>query len=320
MKNYKILSLDGGGIKGVFTLGVLAKFEEFTGTPINDYFDLIVGTSTGGIIALGLGKGYTASDLLDFYTDMGKDIFSGSRLWNSIKHWGFSKYQNNILRERLEEKFGDARIGESNIRLVIPSQNLDTGEVHLYKTAHHERFVDDYKERMVEVALATSAAPTYFPIFKSSDGLFLVDGGLYANNPIAIAAVEAIGILKWSIDDTRILSIGCTSEPINIKMAKKIGLGKAYWASNSLKLIMMGQSSAAIGMAKHLTSNNVYRINEIVSNGKFTLDGIDTIHNLKGLGYEKARIEFQYIKNSFFSESAEKFIPYHEIGDKRNAI
>jgi len=319
-KRSKILSLDGGGIKGVYSLAFLSQIEDYLGSPINNYFDLIVGTSTGGIIALGLGKGFSANDLLEFYEQMGKNIFSGNRFWNAIKHWGFSKYKNEILKKCLEEKFEDTKLGESKIRLVIPSQNLDNGEVHLYKTAHHERFKGDYKEKMSTIALATSAAPTYFPTFQTSNGLYLVDGGIYANNPVALAAVEAIGILKWFPENIDILSVGCTSEPVDIQLAKKISLGKAYWALKSMELIMRGQSSAAIGMATHLTNCKVVRIDDIVSRGKFSLDSIKAINNLNGLGKEKGRIEFQNIKNTFFSELAEEFEPIYKTGELLDVI
>lgn len=319
-KKYKVLSLDGGGIKGVFTLGVLTQFEKFLGKPVNNYFDLIVGTSTGGIIALGLGKGFSATELLKFYTDMGRDIFAGNRILNALKHLGFSKYKNEILKKSLENKFRNTRLGESKIRLVIPSQNLDTGEVHLFKTAHHESLREDYKIKMSEVSLATSAAPTYFRTFKSSNGLYLVDGGIYANNPVAIAASEAVGVLNWPSSAISILSIGCTNEPVNIKAAKNFSLGLGYWAVNTLQLIMKGQSSAAIGMATHLTNRCVVRIDETVAKGKFSIDSVSAIENLMGLGMEKGRIEYQNIKEKFFDKPAEEFIPIHKIGELRNVV
>ena len=310
--NFRILSLDGGGVKGAYSLAFLAQMEDYLQSPVNKYFDLIVGTSTGGIIALGFGKGFSATELLDFYTSMGKVIFSCNRFWNSIKHWGLSKYRNDILKKYLEEKFGNTKLGESKIRLVIPSQNLDNGEVHLYKTAHDDRFKGDYKEKMATIALATSAAPSYFPTYKTSNGLFLVDGGTYANNPVSIAAAEAVGVLNWPPSRISILSIGCTNEAIDIQAAKRHSLGKGYWAANSLKLMMRGQSSAAIGMATHLTNYGVVRIDETVAKGKFSIDSVSGIENLKGLGLEKGRIEFQNIKDTFFSEFAEEFEPIYK--------
>lgn len=307
----KILSLDGGGIKGVFTLGVLSKFEEFAGNPINKYFDLIVGTSTGGIIALGLGKGFTANELLSFYSDLGRKIFSGNRFLKSIRHFGISKYSNLELKKSLEEKFGTTLLGESKTRLVIPSQVLENGNVHLYKTAHNERFKEDYKEKMADIALATSAAPSYLPLFRSNSGLLLLDGGTYANNPIAIAAVEAVGILKWDINDIHILSIGCTTEPLDIKLAKRFSLGLSYWAIKILDLIMKGQSSVAEGMAKHLSNYNIARIDEIVSKNKFKLDSTKVIEDLRGLGEEKGRNKFQDIAY-LFEKFVDEFDPIYK--------
>src|SRR5206468_3108582 len=122
--------------------------------------------------------------------------------------WGqaeVSAYTSEPLRAALEEKFGDRRLGESRSRLVIPSVNLETGEVYIYKTAHHPRFERDYRERVVDVGLATAAAPTYFPTHRSAAGLPLIDGGMWANNPTGLATVEAIGVLGWERTSLRVL-------------------------------------------------------------------------------------------------------------------
>ena len=110
---------------------------------------------------------------------------------------GIAKYDSAPLKKALVAKFGDRKLGESTNRLVIPSVNLETGEVHVYKTSHHPRFERDLHERIVDVALATSAAPTYFPTHRSDAGTPLVDGGIWANNPTGMAVVEAIGVLEW---------------------------------------------------------------------------------------------------------------------------
>lgn len=173
----RILSLDGGGIKGVFPAAFLASLEEEVEGSIGDYFDLIAGTSTGGIIALGLGLGFTAKQLLLFYEEFGSLVFSSNRLLRSLRGIGLSKYSREPLRKALENNFHNLKIGGSKTRLVIPSLNLDTGEVYVYKTAHHPRFEKDYKDLVVDVALATAAAPTYFPAHRNSFGVPLVDGG-----------------------------------------------------------------------------------------------------------------------------------------------
>jgi patatin-like phospholipase/acyl hydrolase len=308
----KILSIDGGGIKGVFPASFLSVIEESTGKKISDYFDLIVGTSTGGIIALGLGMGFSAKELLEFYEELGPEVFKGNKFARCFRSLGISKYDNASLRTSLEKKFSDKKLGESKNRLVIPSLNLENGEVHVYKTAHHERFQRDYKEKVVDVALATSAAPTYFPTYSSASGTPLVDGGLWANNPMGLAVVEAIGVLEWPREQLKVLSIGCTTEPLNIKLARRFPMGKAYWGFRVADLFMSAQSSASIGTAQILAGrDNVTRISPAVANGKFGLDIITEIESLKGLGESEARKALPEIQ-SFFVDKAEIFSPiYH---------
>jgi patatin-like phospholipase/acyl hydrolase len=207
----RILSIDGGGIKGVFPASFLATVEDSIEGRVADYFDIIVGTSTGGIIALGLGLGLSASDILRFYEDSGPKIFGGNRLIRSIRRLRTAKYSNRLLRDALESVLGERKLGESSKRLVIPSLNLENGEVYIYKTAHHPRFERDYRMKAADVALATAAAPTFFPTHRSAVGTPLIDGGVWTNNPTGLAAVEAIGVLDWPKDSLRVLSLGCTS-------------------------------------------------------------------------------------------------------------
>lgn len=309
----KILSIDGGGIKGVFPAAFLAVVEETTGKKISDYFDLIVGTSTGGIIALGLGMGFSAREILEFYEELGPDVFKGNALIRFLRSIGISKYDNVALQKALEKKFADKKLGESKNRLVIPSLNLENGEVHVYKTSHHERFQRDYKEKVVDVALATSAAPTYFPTYSSASGVPLVDGGLWANNPVGLAVVEAIGVLEWPRNELKVLSIGCTTEPINIKWARRFPMGKAYWGFKVADLFMSAQSSASYGTAQLLAGHaNVTRISPSVANGKFGLDVVKGIESLKGLGDSEARKALPTIQ-SFFTDKAEAFVPIHQL-------
>jgi patatin-like phospholipase/acyl hydrolase len=159
----RILSIDGGGIRGALPASFLATLEDSLGQPVADYFDLIVCTSTRGIIALGLGAGLTANEILSFYETHGPKIFAGNRLLRYLRQIGFSKYDPAPLRNALQVVFENKKLGDSTKRLVIPSLNLDSGEVHVWKTSHHLRLERDYKCTMVEVAMATAAAPTYFP-------------------------------------------------------------------------------------------------------------------------------------------------------------
>src|ERR1700682_5740629 len=109
----RVLSIDGGGVKGVFPASFLASIEDTVGGSIADYFDLIVGTSTGGIIALGLGLGLRARQLLAFYEKWGPEIFGGPRRWRAFRSLFGAKYSSDPMRRAAESVFGNRLLGES---------------------------------------------------------------------------------------------------------------------------------------------------------------------------------------------------------------
>jgi uncharacterized protein len=310
----KILAIDGGGIKGLVPAAFLATIEEQIDAPIVQYFDLIAGTSTGGIIALGLGLGFPASEIVRFYEELGPRVFAGNRWLRRMRHLVFSKYDQEPLKEALEAQFGQRLLGESTCRLVIPSLSLATGAVHIYKTAHHPRFELDQKVSAVDVALATAAAPTYFPTHWSSSGIPLVDGGMWANNPTGMAVVEAIGVLKWNPEEILLLSLGCTTEPITIGWARVHALGLTYWAGKVTDIFMRGQSSGSLGTAYTILGHDrVLRISPTVCKGEFSLDGAKDVRGLHALGRESARHELPAIRGLFCNEPVEPFQPYHRV-------
>ena len=314
MEVRRILTIDGGGIKGTFPASFLASIEDAIGDSVSNYFDLIVGTSTGGIIALGLGLGLSANEILRFYEEHGHFIFNGNRYLRWFKSLGFSKYSSEPLKESLEICFSDKKLGNSKKRLVIPSLNLENGQVYVYKTAHHPRLERDYKEKAVDVALATTAAPTYFPTHRSSMGVPLIDGGMWTNNPMGMAVVEGIALLEWPRESIKVLGLGCTNEPLDVNRGKEISLGKFYWAAKSLAVFMEAQSQASLGTAQLLAGHdNVLRINPGVSKGKFDLDKVDGIESLKGLGHSEARHALPNLRATFFTDPVEKFVPYHTL-------
>jgi len=308
----RILSIDCGGIKGIVPAAFLAQLEEALGESITNYFDLVAGTSTGGIIALGLGMGLSAADILHFYEQLGPAVFAGSRLGRGLRRIGFAKYDSLPLRRVLEAKFGERTLGESCVRLVIPSLNLETGEVHIYKTAHHSRFEVDYKERVVEVALATAAAPTYFPTHRSAKGIPFIDGGMWANNPTGLAVVEAIGVLNWPRDEIRVLSLGCVTEPLHIGLARSLPLGLGYWATKVTDVFMAAQSSSSLGTASVLIGHEqVMRISPSLGRGQFHLDSIKEIPSLRGLGASEARKALPQVRKLFCQTHVEPFVPFN---------
>lgn len=312
----RILSIDGGGIKGTFPAAFLADVEGQVGAPIGRYFDLIAGTSTGGIIALGLGLGMSATDVLRFYDDQGPRIFEGGRRRLGLRWLAKTKHGPAALRRALEDALGDKTLAVSSTRLVIPSLNSETGDIYLYKTPHHPRIRFDGDRTAVDVALATAAAPTYLPTHWPMIGPPLIDGGLWANNPIAVAVTEGMGVLGWKPDEIEVLSIGCTSSPLHLGATRRRGFsGVVGWAPDVVDTIMKAQSDGALGIAKNLVgADSIHRYDPEVDRGRYALDDARAIRSLAGLGHHAARHAFSEIRH-MFGETAVPFVPFGRAGE-----
>ena len=319
----RLLSIDGGGILGTFPAAFLAGLEQDLSKPIGSYFDLIAGTSTGGIIALGLAMGLPASELLDLYEKRGPEIFGQGRgpfvdpLLRKVRlgrQLVLHKYDPGPLQAVLEEVLGNRRIGDANTRLLVPAWNPVARSVYIYKTAHHPRLRNDYKCLAVDAAMATAAAPTYFRQHVTQHAAGLTDGGTWANNPTALAVVEAITMLGWPRDSLHVLSIGCLDETYTIR--KWAGVGTL--GSKIIKIFMDGQSHGAMGVAKLLTGheherNAIHRINHTVPLNAFKMDDTRVIQDLKGLGHSFARDRQPVLEPVFFTAPAEKFSPIYKL-------
>jgi uncharacterized protein len=335
----RILCIDGGGIKGVFPASFLATLEEQIDDQVANYFDLIVGTSTGGIIALALGLGFSAKEIVKFYVDLGPDIFnkktgavpwkmkmaiaafhkympsvaSKEQLLELAANLSDTKYDSAPLENALRNLFGERTLGDSKVRLVVPSFNLATGEVHVYKTRHHDRFERDYKASAVEAAMATAAAPIFFPTHRTATGVPLIDGGVYANNPMGMAVVEAVSVLGWNPDELKVLSLGCTESSFDVNLEKQ-NLGLLDWGDKLIDIFMRAQSSQSHGIASLLANEhknrNIVRINPNVPSGKYALDSIDGVKELIAIGESVARTDIAHLREyGFFDEAAEMFVP-----------
>jgi uncharacterized protein len=312
MATFRILSIDGGGIKGILPAAFLAATEEAFGSPLAEHFDLIAGTSTGGIIALALGLGVPASSILDFYKANASQIFPTSKRWPRFVRSLFrSKYDPAPLREALEGVFGSQRLGDAKVRLLIPAISASTGDVHLYKTPHDEKLCTDFKEAAVDVAMATAAAPTFFPVHRTKRGMELMDGGLWANNPLMVAVVEAMTLLGQRADDIRALTVGCTATPMGLGGSLSKG-GRAQWALPAIDWLMHGQSLTAVNQARLLIGKeNVLRIQHMVPPGRFALDGAAAAMQLEGPGRELARVHFGEVRKQFLAEPKQPYVPHY---------
>ncbi|MDE1568250.1 CBASS cGAMP-activated phospholipase [Aquabacter sediminis] len=232
-KPFKILSLDGGGIKGIYTAEFLHRCQQTLGRgePVVRYFDMIAGTSTGGIIALGLGLGLSTADIVTFYRDDGRKVFPPlpgrwwARAWQWVS-WRFlgPKLAHEELEKALKHRFEDHLLGESMVRLVIPAFMMPKTEIAVFKTDHHEDFQNDHRTPMWKVARSTSAAPTYLKGHKHEDsGRIFIDGGVWANNPAMIALVDALTAYDLTPEQIEVFSIGTGNPPFNLSQPDVFG-------------------------------------------------------------------------------------------------
>lgn len=228
---FKILSIDGGGIRGIFPAMFLTKYEaklKSEGNPnwqVYQNFDFICGTSTGGIMALALSLGIPAKDIYELYYNNADSIF-GSKRW-FITTFFKSSHKRDKLEELIRNKFKSANDG-IDPRLIdckkptcVTIYDLQEGCPSVLKSKYHPRFNKDYHIPAYQAALATSAAPTYFNPY-SSEYIDLedvenkfhnkVDGGVFCNNPTLTAIVEVQKAFGVKLEDLAVLSIGTGSQ------------------------------------------------------------------------------------------------------------
>ncbi|MEA5139968.1 CBASS cGAMP-activated phospholipase [Arcicella rigui] len=331
-KRFKILSIDGGGIRGIFPAMFLAEFEaklQAEGNPnwqVYQNFDLICGTSTGGIMAIALSLGIPAREVYNLYYDNAKTIFGNRKgFWKSIFK---SNHERDALENLIRTKFQEVHNGENGkdprlthckIPTCVPIYDLQEGCPSVLKSKYHPKFVRDYHIPAYQAALATSAAPTFFNPYSSYyedlHGLKKpfhnkVDGGVFCNNPTLTAIVEAQKSFNKDLKDLSVLSIGtghqkfCDAGITDNKQRENWGI--IYWMFSGgkkrlIELFMQGQSQQVQnlisllqnGVDKQETSNFIYhRIDtELDSTCDIQLDETNQF-KLDKLA-EKASREFQ---------------------------
>lgn len=196
-----ILSIDGGGIRGLIPAVILAEIERRTGKPVCALFDYIAGTSTGGVIAAMLtipdARGrpkYTAEKVKSLYEELGRSVFHSSLLRKIFTAGGLlrPRYSSKRLCRHLDDYLGSARLHSALTEILITAYETQSGTPWFFKSrfaAVHRSNEDD--PLLSQVAFATSAAPTYFPPCKIGERLCFIDGGIFAGNPAMCAYAEA---------------------------------------------------------------------------------------------------------------------------------
>ncbi len=282
------------------------------------YFDLITGTSTGGIIALGLSVGLRASDILEMYREHGALIFPPCRgpLAGMRKQLRAARrllrysYEREPLEQALTQVLGDRVLGDAERRLCIPSFQGNFTEVHVFKTPHHPDFRLDWQERMVDVAMATAAAPTFFKTFQSGKRVF-ADGGVWANNPVMIGLVDALTALDLQRRDVHILSLSCGDVDIPFTGGQQGAGGMLHWRS-------------IVGSAMHLASQNatgqaglligrdqLVRLEPSETGARIQMDDFDAANMLLPAEGERVAAENLERVRHFFSEPTDPFEPFY---------
>lgn len=246
-----VLAVDGGGVRGVIPAILLHELERRLGGALHQHFDLIAGTSTGGLIALALsfplreGRALTAAELLAIYQDNGSAIFP-QHWWNNWRAWIAPKYSAAGLERVLQRMFQDARLAEAMTPVLVASYDLARQVPYFFKS-ENAKAQPEQNWPLVSVARATSAAPTYLPAFATQgpDGQRYVfaDGGLYANNP-AVAAYAEAARRSPPASVIHLVSIGTGNARDDLHARDAVHWGRLGWARQIAPVMMDGVSEA----------------------------------------------------------------------------
>jgi uncharacterized protein len=269
------------------------------------------------------GLGVPAEQILQFYKEQGPKIFPNitaqQKLSLNIRHLWEPKYSAEPLREALKGVFGEKRLKDTKCRLLIPAYDVVAGRVFLFKTRHDRRFIFDEDALVVEIALATAAAPTFFEQAKVSahSGAIYVDGGVWANCPALVAVTEAVSCLGVPLDSIDLLRVGTLSEPASFVHDAREGWfrtrpGLIEWAPRLVGLMFRGQMEASWATANLLTGGRSVYVDTIVEPGIYSLDAVAQIDKMIILGRGEAvkRAVWEPVNSRFLNgEPADKFVP-----------
>lgn len=337
----KVLALNGGGVRGLFTITLLAELEAIIekrekreNVKIGDYFDLITGTSIGGILALGLASGKSARELKQAFEAHAQQIFPLKRYkqkkwWNLLRR---SAYESQPLYDAVKNMIGDSiKFEDLNTRVMVTSVNLSTGKPKFFKTPHNPMFTVDGEIKLIDAAMATSAAPTYFkPHYIEKLNNYFADGGLVANNPSFIGIREVLIDMQADFpnakpQDLKVLNVGTLNVDYCIspetlhknfdkgyyslwKMGERIVLS-TMTANQHLQRFMLLREFKAQNIEK-----NYVEIDEVVANeaaSEITLDNAceSSLASLRGAGVRLAGERYTQDPElrSFFLKIAKPF-------------
>lgn len=299
---FRILCLDGGGIRGAFTAAVLATWADMfcneTGQQrFASHFDLIAGTSTGSILAVGLAMGKTPAEILALYKDNAIGIFPDTL---PGRMFVTTKYDPKPLQTALEKSLGDALLAAARQPLVIPAVIAQSGEAMAFTTPHHPDRSHHGRTRAVEAVMASAAAPIYFSAATVEGRIVTdryLDGGVWANNPVLPAIAEAIRYRGADAQRIDVLSVGTMTTTNDF--SKKLDGGAAQWGKEIVSLFFAAQETAAEELATmYLNKSHLYRVNPVVAELP-ALDAARDVVPLLKMGQRLAEKTFSEVRGRF---------------------
>ena len=298
---FHILTLDGGGTRGMYTAQLLAKIEEAFQRRINTCFDLIAGTSTGAIIAGAAASDIPMQDIVKLFETEAPHIFQ--RRWYRIPLL-LSKYPSEQLAQAIAKHIPATPLGEIATPLMITSSEIAKSEVHIFRSNYDgsrdsEGTPPTSKEVCLRDAiLASCAAPTFFAP-KSVDNLLLADGCLWANNPSTIAATEALSVFRKEAREIRLLSIGTGHSTNMYRQRRGWGFITGWGGAKLTSYVMTLQAQASAHIAKLLLKGNYLRINPEIDRWEIdTLTQSDNLKSLANRDFERYAAEIEVFLHS----------------------
>ncbi|GAB6035451.1 patatin-like phospholipase family protein [Fundidesulfovibrio butyratiphilus] len=263
----RILSIDGGGIRGLIPALVLACIERLAGKPMHQLVDLVAGTSTGGIIAAAVGAGIPMATVASLYLYHARSIFARPLAHRIASLGGLvdEQYPADALEDCLQGIFGDKRLRDCTIPTLVTSWDLGMGAAVLFKSTKAQ--TDKGRDYLLRsVCRATSAAPTYFEpaVVKSADGVMrtLVDGGVCANNPAMVALIEAYKLAPHA--DVALLSLGTGAQPCGVAPSEAKSWGLIRAARPVLDLLMAGPTDIVDYQCRTVLADRYHRLQAIL--------------------------------------------------------
>lgn len=254
---FRILSLSGGGIRGIFQATFLEKISNDLTQPFYENFDLICGTSTGAIVGLAIANGIDLKLINNIYKEKGELIFKKG-LFAGIQQGPI--YNQDVLKNELVKVFSNKQLKDSKTKVLVTSSSINNFD-HKVFTNFRTHSNQDENLSIVDVILSSAAAPTYFlPHQPTGQERHYVDGGLWANTPSSLGILYANKYLKIPISEIKLISIGTGDFPngATIEHFKKLRRFSITAIETIFELMFSSQSSFADLYSKEVLGDNNY--------------------------------------------------------------